>query len=522
MQNEIPAVRHGKSPKRRRLLAPALAIALAVGLAACGTSGDPGSSGSDHSVLTIASWDNLRGNYDPQQSQSGMNQYMTPVFETLVDQDASGTILPMLATAWEVNDEGTFLKLTLREGVTFHNGEPFDAEAVKASIERGQTLETSAVKGALSPITSIEVNGEYEITLDVPGGGAERLLGVLAGVAGVVVPPEASDDPEFATHPIGTGPWMVSDDSDATANMIYLAYPEYWDPSVQGVDEIVVKVLSEQASKNGLLDGSVDFIEVREIATAEAAEAAGMVNLDTSGIMTVFLYQFNKQPGKLFDNENLRLALAYAIDRESLVDNVFSQVSQQRCEVTSQPVPAGSPYYNSDLEPITFDPEKAKELMAAGGKPDGFTFTVTASSAYPPFELALTAMQQQLSEVGIQMDITVQPLTSLNEEWLAGKYDALFQAAITPTVYTGPANLGTVDDDDPSVSELWNSANTAPTVEAQTADLQAWSAAFQETAYSATICNMPQNTWVQPNVKGLSYKPPFAHWILYKNVTIED
>ncbi len=496
-----------------------LAVGAVFALTACSGSGAPqptDSADSPSGVITVAARNNIRGNYDPQESPSGLNFFMTPVFETLVVKNGEGEYEPSLATEWEVSEDNAVLTLTIREGVTFHDGEVLDAEAVKASIERGQTLETSAIKRDLAAITSIEVVDDQTVAVHLDGGGADRLLGAFTRAPGVVVPVEASKAEDFRTHPVGTGPWQVSDQSDPTSQMVYQAYSDYWDPSVQGVERIEIKVLSQQAAQNGALDGSIDFIEAADRQSAQAAQNQGLTNIDSSTAMNMYVFQMNKQDGALFSDENLRLALSSAIDRDALAESVFYDLGFNDCVPSSQAFAPSSPFFNEDVDPVEFDPKKAKQYMTAAGYPDGFTFTVTASSTFLGFERSLTAMKQQLEEVGITMNIELQPLTSLTPNWLAGQYDALYQIAIDPTQYYGAQNLGTVSD--PTWAVALDASFAAPTVDAQTEALQEWSGVFQDTASSVTVCNQPHSVWVQPDVHGLTY--PSIQVIQFKGVTV--
>lgn len=501
--------------RRRALLGTALSAAVAITAALPLAMPMPAAAaGSD--VLVIAARNNLRGNYNPHESPSGMNFFMTPVFETLVFQGADGKIEPMLATKWDVSPDNKVLTLTLREGVTFHNGKPMDAEAVKASLEFGKSAETSAVKSALADITSVEVVDAGTVKLTLEKGGAARILGTLALAPGAVIDAEAAKSPAYRTLPIGTGPWAVSDESDATSEMIFEAYPEYWDKAVQGVGRIEIKVLSQQAAQNGLLDGSIHFAEVANRDGAVAAQQAGLVNVDSSRAQQMWVYQMNKNPGRPFADPNLRLALAYAIDRQALFDHVFSEMSLEQCKPSSQAYPSVSPYYDQTLPGIEYNPAKAKELLAAAGKPDGFEFTAAASSTFAAFGTLLTAMKPQLAEVGITMNIELQPLTALAPDWIAGKYDAKFEGVVNPVQYYGPADVGETNDAE------WDQALadsfSAPDLDAQTKALQRWSRRFQEIASSVSICSSAQSGWVQKDVKGLSYHAP--QWIEFKNVTI--
>src|SRR5690606_12811646 len=130
------------------------------------------------------------------------NIYLYPAYDRLTELTPDGEVIPMLAESWEFTDDDTVLRLDLRQDVVFHDGEPFNAEAVKANIERGQTLETSAVKPDLASIEEVVVVDDYTVELHLSSPGSS-LPALLSDRAGMMISPGAFDNPDIDLMPVG-------------------------------------------------------------------------------------------------------------------------------------------------------------------------------------------------------------------------------------------------------------------------------------------------------------------------------
>ena len=196
--------------KPRRTVAVLVAVlALTVtGCTVAGTTsntGGTGSSAAGNGLLTVLVAADGGQNYDPQTNASpSSGEFMMPVFETLLKEDAHGTISPGLATAWKYSADGTALTLTLRGGVTFQDGTTFDATAVRSNIERGQTNPKSVISGQLAAITSIDTPDAKTVVLHLKSA-AGSLLGFLAGPAGMMGSPHAWSNAELPDSSGGYG-----------------------------------------------------------------------------------------------------------------------------------------------------------------------------------------------------------------------------------------------------------------------------------------------------------------------------
>lgn len=446
--------------------------------------------------------------FDPHMIGTGALDYVTsPVFDTLLTVDAQGNYAPGLATEWTFSADKTALTLKLRDKVKFHDGGVCDAEAVKASIERGKTFQLSAVKNALAPISEIKVVDPLTVELAISSRFGE-ILGTLASAAGAIVSPAASGREDFVVKPVGTGPWMVAEAQPGTKYRL-TAFPDYWDPSVQGVKTIEIPLIPPEAIVNALMDGSATLGAVRTTA-ADAAQLAGrgLQQVDASKVTWIWEFLLNKQG--IFANEALRQALSYGIDRKELCQTIFKTLVYGDSTPNSQSFNPNTPWYNSDVAPIAYDPAKVKELLAKGGHPDGFEFTIVVFAGNPQYETSAQAIQAQLARVGIKMTIVPMATTAALSARANGTHDAFYSAIVGTgdpanwvNTWSSPAN-NPGKYADPQIADLATQGSTETDFAKRQEIYRKLSARFQETVFHLTVANAPQIYFAQAGVKGLS------------------
>ncbi len=340
---------------------------------------------------------------DPVQGGSGGDHVSLYLFyDRLVNLDPIDlTPLPGLATEWSSPDPQT-LELTLREGVTFHDGTPFDAAAVKANLDRAMTLETSTVKADLSMIESVEVVDptHVRIALNRPD---SSLVQILADRPGMMVSPTAAADPEaLGSHPVGTGPytfgeWIPGDRLVATKNA------EYWQDGLPHLDSITVRYLTDQQTGlNALTAGEADFhLRVRPESVEQLEQVDGLNVVSSPSLWLEDCYfNFSRPP---FDDVRVRQAVNLAIDREAFTEGFTFGMGQPAVQV----FPAGYWAHQPELqEAYPFDPDQARELLAEAGYADGLSIKAIAGSASAE-TLKSEIVQAMLADVGIDMTFEV-------------------------------------------------------------------------------------------------------------------
>lgn len=395
----------------------AAAATLILTLSGCTAStSDPGEETLDLGVITDVV------SFDPAQSDVGqLLQFLQPAYDALIRLDEEGELQPFLATEWEYTDaDNKVLELTLREDVVFSDGEKLDAASVVSSLERFKASNGPRAS-ALAAVDSFEAvdASTVRLTLSAPD---PALVHNLALVAGMITNPSADPD-ELASIPAGTGPYVL--DTEATRRgdvYVFIRNENYYDPSAFPFDKVTLRVLTDptarlNAVKTGQIDATLGFA-----AQIAEAEASGLSTLSWPGDWQgLFLVDRAGQTTPALADARVRQAINYAIDG----DGILETVTFGEGEPTTQMFYPGTPAYDPALDSAyPFDPEKARELLAEAGYPDGFTLSMPSSDAFLPEVYPL--LQQQLADVGITVEFTPLPASSGIAPLLGGEFPAFF------------------------------------------------------------------------------------------------
>jgi peptide/nickel transport system substrate-binding protein len=325
------------------------------------------------------------------------------IFDTLVFRDRDMKLQPHLATSYELLDDTTW-QFKLREGVLFHNGEPFDANSVKFSVERilNPDLE-SHMAGWFATIDHVEIVDDYTVNI-ITGAPDPLLPGRLTWL--YMVPPQyvqENGDEYFGLHPVGTGPytfveWVKDDHLSLQAN------EEYWN-GAPAIQEVVFRPIPETSTRiAALLTGEADIIDSvpsDQVGTIENSDVAKVASVLSKRQIYIGLDNINDTPLK---DKRVRLAINYAVDVPSLIENIMGGYAIQ----SASPVLPMYFGYDPDIKPFPYDPEKAKDLLAEAGYPDGFQVTLdTSSGRYVMDKETAEAVAGQLAEVGIDAQVEV-------------------------------------------------------------------------------------------------------------------
>lgn len=345
-----------------------------------------------------------RWNLDPQRHTSVAQwSELRNVFDPLVSWSSDMELVPSLATSWEVSDDGREWTLQLREGVHFHNGEPFNADAVKYTFERLFDEATGSPQQFLfSAVESVEVVGPYEVTIStsVPFGALLANLTLLD-----MLPPGAARNLDaFGRHPIGTGPFeFVSSRGDA--EVVLRANEAYWDGAPL-IDSLEIRTLVEGSTRlSALLAGDVHIINgvsPDDVGRLENDDRFSVVVSPT--LETVFM-GLNNAEGPFADSR-VRLAANHAVDKAAIVEHIMLGQADTATGFVSPVAFGSSPSDGADV--YEYDPELARELLAEAGYPDGFNarLIMLAGSGTKGLE-STQAVVGYLEAVGIQVQVDV-------------------------------------------------------------------------------------------------------------------
>jgi peptide/nickel transport system substrate-binding protein len=374
---------------------------------------------------------NIPSRLDPHRSSNGYDQnYLAPVFERLIHQTPEAELEPGLATEWAFVDDLTF-ELTLREGVTFSDGTPFDAEAVKANFERATTVEGSGVKAYLASVSSVEVIDPTHVRFVLSRPDA-TLPNQLATRPGMQLSPAAFDDPELDTNPVGTGPYVLREYRDGEV-AIYDRNPDHWDAEYVGPGHLEIYYFPDaQTRLNALKSGQIDAAPL-DVSQIDEVKGDGEFTVEEYQAIETYHFQPDRTKSE-FGNPLVRQAISHAIDREAIVEGLMYGYGT----AATQWVAPGTPYFVDDLgDSTTYDVERARELMAEAGLEDGFTFTA-GTSVQPVYVRLAEILQAQFAEIGITMDVEQNPQLA-DAFFVQNAYDAIvtpFPGRVDPSETT--------------------------------------------------------------------------------------
>jgi peptide/nickel transport system substrate-binding protein len=406
----------------RLAVAASGAVVLSLGLAACGSSDDSGSSSADK-TLTFGIVGGVPASYDPHSGAAGSFQSLFPAYDTLLHVDAQGDLQPWLATEWTFVDPTT-LELKLQDGVTFTDGTAFDATAVKANLEYARDIaEGTGFQVYLKPITDVQVIDPttVRIVLAQPNPG---LPFDLAQLPGEMVSPKALAAPDqLSAAPAGTGPYVL--DTAASRQGTTIAYkrnPDYWadDQDAFGYDQVVYTFAQDPtAIRNGAQAGDIDAFNLRPGDAVPAGfDSVNSTSGPDAGFEGLWLDVTGTNQPALKD-VRVRQAINYAIDRATIAKTVFEGAATP---VAAVPVTEDSSAYSDDLsKAYPFDQAKAKSLLADAGYSGGFTMKVLSLPVADAFAQAIAA---NLRDVGIDLDINSVAGPDLPKQLFSGTYDA--------------------------------------------------------------------------------------------------
>ncbi len=429
--------------KSRTMMLVALSTASLVTLSACaggagGTAGGGSTEGSGGAAagggqggtLTLGIVGELPS-WDPAQAHVGhaLQPYQA-AYDTLLLREPDGSLAPMLATEWGYTDDTNMvMSLDLESGVTFSDGAPFDAAAVVANIEhfKADNGRQAAQARAIASVTAVDED-TVELTLSQPDPAIEYYLSQALGLMGS---PAALGSDEMDRVPVGTGPYVMdAAQSQSGSQSVFTAREDYWNADLQHWDQIELRVLEDPTSRvNALVSGEVDAT-LLDATTYQQAEGAGKTLLeygtDWSGLL---LMDRAGTVNEALGDVRVRQAINYAFNREALLEQVGGGFG----EVTSQVFGTKTTGYDAELdEYYTYDPDKARELLAEAGYADGLTIEMPVLT--PGFETIMTFVSQQLADVGI----TVQQTSVPGADYVPSLGQGKFAAAVF-NLFQGPS-----------------------------------------------------------------------------------
>lgn len=387
-------------------------------------------------------------------------------YEGLTRYSREGEIIPRLATEWEISDDGLVYTFHLREGVTFHDGTEFNAEAVKVSFERHKDMGLGGLTFVLDPLSEITVIDDHtvEMTLSEPD------LQFWLGLPHIkIISPTALEENRqdgdwaedfFRDNAVGTGPYQVVR-WDRGRQTDFVAYDDYW-KGWEGphITNFTIRYGLDYSTRLlQLEEGEIHMIDWAGLSDVRRAATNEEIRLNYGEPLQGF-YHFLKHDGPLAD-VRVRRALMYAFPYQDMIDVMGGFATPM-----TSAVPENMTGYCETFEPVQ-DMEKARELLAEAGYPDGFEMPLTQAyrHANEPRRLAAQLFQETLAELGIEVVLEDIPWGTfveaqrnfdtaydMSSHWVASSIpyagDMLFRLDHSSLIGTGAGNWAWYDNPD--------------------------------------------------------------------------
>lgn len=342
----------------------------------------------------------------PETAERNADNASSPMYDSLVFVTEEGEIKPMLAERWEISPDGTEYTFYLRKGVKFHNGEDFTADDVITTWEVGKS-EVSAWPQKYNTVVAIEKIDDYTVKLKTDG--PKPLLLKEIHDFWSILPNEYIKQvgiEGFQQHPIGAGPFMFVEWVKGD-HITYKAFPDYWNPGVPKVETLIFRPIPESATRVAAIQADeVDIVGRLSAEEAQSLFGVEGVRVIKYPVARVYYVAFNNMTtgkGKPTEDKRVRLAMNYAVDIPAIIDALFNGFGKQAAGMIS----SGEMGYGV-VEPFKYDPEKAKQLLAEAGYPNGFEMDMACpAGAYTNFEQVCEAIVGYLGEVGIKINLEI-------------------------------------------------------------------------------------------------------------------
>ncbi|MEZ7173353.1 ABC transporter substrate-binding protein [Sporosarcina sp. OR05] len=411
-----------------------LLLVLSTVLVACNEGGSQ-SSGSQEDTLVFGRGGDSTS-LDPSRVTEGETFKVTVnIFETLLNfGEDDTTIQPGLAKEWKT-DDGLTYTFTLEEGVKFHDGTDFNADAVVKNFERWANGDAdkfpyyNSMFGGFKGdeghvIESVTADGDYKVVITLKRPQAPFLKNIAMSMFAIASPDafEKGDD-QFERNPVGTGPFKFVE-WRPNETITIEKFDEYWQEGLPKLNKVIFKSIPDNSTRlNALMTGEIDIADGINPADGEKIEQNEELQLIERPSMNVgYLGLTVTRPP--FDKKEVRQAMNYAIDKETIINSFF----EGRANIAKNPMPPSISGYNEDIEPYEYNPEKAKELLAQAGYPDGFEMELWAMPVPRPYmpdgAKVAEVIQSNLADIGVKAKIVSYEWPTYLDKASKGEADA--------------------------------------------------------------------------------------------------
>ncbi|UCD79664.1 MAG: hypothetical protein JSW26_30465 [Desulfobacterales bacterium] len=331
----------------------------------------------------------------------GSTQLLSNIYSTLLRYDESANVVPHIAESWDISPDGLVYTFKLRNDVYFHNGRKLTSADIKYNIERMIDPATGSPRAdRFNLVKQIDTPDDFTVVFTLKDAFAP-LLGNFADPNAMIVPREIVEAESIKKEAVGSGPFMIKE--MVPGDYVLLEKnPKYFVKGQPYLDQLKLKLITENsaiaaAMRSQTIDGTVVWGAMYKF-----FEKMKNIQVQDVPVFAWAMLEFNSSKAP-FDNAKLRLALAYAIDRQEIIDSVMLG----NAKITA-PVPEGMGAYSVDWRTLAgyqLDLEKAKALLKEAGYPEGLKFELKTSTAYAPYVPTAQVIQSNLKKIGVEVEI---------------------------------------------------------------------------------------------------------------------
>ncbi len=492
--------------KRKRLNALLMVVlSLALTLSACSGKRQGEST---ESQITIGIPQDVEDSLDPHKAvAAGTEEVFFNMFEGLVKPDSNGNLKPAVASDYKISEDKKTYTFTLREGVKFHDGSAVTVEDVKYSIERCADADQGALLvAAFTNIAAVNTPDDKTIEIVLKESNADFLAALDSAII-----PASNQDPDRVA--IGTGPYKFVSHAPQES-FVMEKFEEYWGEKAH-IKKVVLKVCANADSIVMNLNGGAIDMYAR-LTSTQASQLNGEFEV-LEGTMNLVQALYLNHAVEPFNNEKVRQALCYAVDKQYILDMTSDG---HGTPVGSSMFPAFGKYYVPELaEHYTKDVAKAKQLLADAGYPDGFSFTVKVPSNYAPHVEAAQVIAQELKAINVNAKIELIEW----ETWVSDVYtgrqfegtvvglDASSLTASSMLIrFTSGSSKNFINYNNPEYDKIYAKAETSIDEEERTAAFKECQEILTETAANVYIQDMAEFVALNKKYAGYEFYPLYV------------
>ncbi len=471
---------------------------------------------------------------NPHGSDSDANLgVMANIFEGLLYRNAKGILEPGLATSYERLDDLTW-RLTLRQGVKFHNGNDFTWEDVQYTFLRlREPFPVSEFLAFGEVILSVETVDSDPWTIDVKTRipvpyFADNLHQVF------IMDKESSESRsigEIGENPIGTGPykfveWVKGSYLELEAN------EDYWG-EVPPIKKAIFTPITEPSTRlAAIITGQVDILQDVPVELFDNAASNPDIELITIPARRAIYLGLGNKPGTPTNDIRVRKAMYHAIDEDEIIEKVMFGHAFPASQIPDEPTVG----YDASIKRLPFDPEKAKDLLAEAGYADGFEIKLSGpNDRYVRDAQICEAVAKQLAKVGIEVELDTKPKAIFFEEvdlhvldfyligWFDGTYD--FGRSFTKLIHSvdvGYGGLNGADYSDATLDELLEKSELIVDPEERAESLRELNRVAMNDKIAVLPLHYQEDAYAVYKGRGIQFTPRLDTWILFREMSIKE